>query len=325
MKTRRRKGNLSFPIILITLVLAIAFALSNMLYLTDDFPYLSLSPHEEVMMNDDALTRGVAQPAMPVINTAAGTFVAHFIDVGNADAILLECNGEYALIDAGENNQGNLVKEYLARQGVGELEFAVGTHPHSDHIGGLDIVLDDIPTKTVYLPDSAHTTKTYSDLLSVIEKQEINLVIPQVGDTISLGDAICTVLSPARKYDDMNDDSIVIRVVFGNTSYLFMGDATREAEEDILNSGLDLSSDVLKVGHHGSYTSSSYVFLREVMPMYTVIPCGANNDYGHPHDEVMSRLLDLQKVQGTEIYRSDSNGNIVISSDGDIISVVSEQ
>ena len=285
---------------------------------------------------DDMLPAWMSESAISVLNPdeqsqqetppeVSGTFSAHFINVGNADAILLECNGKFALIDAGENNQGLLVSQYLAKQGVSELEFAIGTHPHSDHIGGLDYVLSEIPTKTVYMPDAPHTTKTYSDLISVIKNEEIELVVPTVGDVFYLDDAVCIVLSPTRDYDDLNDDSIVIRVVFGNTSFLLTGDATRIAEEDMLNSGLVLDSDVLKVGHHGSYTSSSYVFLREVMPKYAVITCGENNNYGHPHKEVISRLDDLQKVHGTQTYRSDINGNIITTSDGDEITVVTQK
>lgn len=254
----------------------------------------------------------------------SGLLSVHFIDVDNADAILVECDGSFALIDAGENNQGALVLGYLSEQSVSELEFAIGTHPHSDHIGGMDMVLSDIYAKRIYMPDAPHTTKTYSDLLSVIESRGIELVVPTVGDVFYLGDASFTVLSPARDYSDLNDDSIVVRIVYGGTSFLLAGDATRLAEADMLDSGLTLSSDILKVGHHGSNTSSSYIFLREVMPRYTVITCGAGNQYGHPHEEVISRLNDLQKVHGTEMFRSDTNGTIVITSDGSEITVSTE-
>lgn len=255
----------------------------------------------------------------------AGSLTAHFIDVGNADAILIECNGEFMLIDAGENNQGGLVTDYLLAQGVDELEYAIGSHPHSDHIGGLDIVLSNIPAKQVLMPDSPHTTKTYSDLLSVIEEKDLDVIVPEVGDVFPLSEATITVLSPARDYEELNDDSIVVRVVFGETSFLLTGDATRVAERDILDSGLTLDSDVLKVGHHGSHSSSSYVFLREVMPEYAVITCGAGNEYKHPHEEVTSRLSDLQKVHGTETYRSDLHGTIIITSDGQTIEVSTEK
>lgn len=245
-----------------------------------------------------------------------GNLSVHFIDVGNADSTLIICDGEAALIDAGENEDGETVVNYLKDQGVTGLKYAVGTHPHSDHIGGLDTVLHDIPTETTLLPEKTHTTKTYQDVLTAINKTGSRLMIPAVGDKLSLGGATLTVLSPDRVWDDLNNNSIVLYLEYGEDSFLFAGDAETAAEDVMLDTGTVPEADVLKVGHHGSSTSTGYRWLWTIMPDYCVIPCGTGNKYGHPHEEVMSRLSDHSKVNGTTVYRSDENGTIVAFSDG---------
>lgn len=245
-----------------------------------------------------------------------GELSVHFIDVGNADSTLIICDGEAALVDAGENENRETVVSYLKGQGVTGLKFAVGTHPHSDHIGGLDTVLYDIPTETTLLPEKEHTTKTYQDVLTAIDKTNSRLMVPKVGDKLSLGGATLTVLSPDRVWDDLNNNSIVLYLEYGEDSFLFAGDAETAAEDVMLDAGIVPEADVLKVGHHGSSTSTGYRWLWTIMPDYCVIPCGAGNKYGHPHEEVMSRLLDHSKVNGTTVYRSDENGTIVAFSDG---------
>lgn len=248
----------------------------------------------------------------------------HFLDVGNADAILVEFDGSFALIDAGGGPTADFVVGYLERHGVKELRYVVATHPHADHIGGMSAVLDRFDVGTLLMPDATHTTRTFERFLNAIERNDVSVVVPGVGDVFYLGYAHMMVLSPAREYVELNDMSIVIRLEYGQTSFLLTGDTTRIAEEDMVSAGLPLRSDVLKVAHHGSHTSSSYLFLREVMPKYAVITVGADNQYGHPHNVVMSRLSDLSRTHGTQVFRSDLHGTIVFASNGLELSVTTE-
>ena len=171
-------------------------------------------------------------------------------------------------------------------------------------------------TETTLLPEKTHTTKTYQDVLTAINKTGSRLMIPAVGDKLSLGGATLTVLSPDRVWDDLNNNSIVLYLEYGEDSFLFAGDAETAAEDVMLDAGIVPEADVLKVGHHGSSTSTGYRWLWTIMPDYCVIPCGTGNKYGHPHEEVMSRLSDHSKVNGTTIYRSDENGTVIAFSDG---------
>ena len=246
-----------------------------------------------------------------------GELEVHFIDVGNADAILIICDGEAGLVDAGENNQGGEVVSYLKEHGVSALDYVVGTHPHSDHIGGLDTVLYSIPTKTVLMPAGNYTTQTYFDVLDAIETTGAESVFPEVGYTFYLGAASVTVLSPDREWEEANDNSIVLLIENGEDSFILTGDAGTGPEGVMLDAGLVPEADVLKVGHHGSNTASGYRWLNAVMPDYCVIPCGEGNEYGHPHEKVMSRLDDLARVKGTITFRSDIDGTIVAYSAGD--------
>lgn len=246
-----------------------------------------------------------------------GNLSVHFLDVGNADAILVICDDEAALIDAGENNQGDLVVEYMAMQGVSQIKYAIGTHPHADHIGGLDTVLLNMPVEMLLMPGRTHTSKTYLDVLDAIDHSGVEFIVPQVGDTFVLGQATLTVLSPDREWEDINNNSIVLHLQNGEDSFIFAADAERDAEIVMLDNGIVAEADVLKIGHHGSDTSSSYIWLNAIMPRWCVITCGAENEYGHPHEAVLSRLDDLKKVHGTKVYRSDLNGTIVAHSSGD--------
>lgn len=237
----------------------------------------------------------------------------HFIDVGQGDSTLIEANGHYMLIDAGEKDQTNTVIDYLKAQGVKSLDYVIGTHPHSDHIGGLEGVIREFDVKNVMLPEKEHTTRIYEKLLDAIADKNLKVTIPKAGENLSLGEASFQIISPGRDYsDNLNNWSIGIRLVFGETSFVLCGDAEKEAEQDMLLSGLTLKADVLKVSHHGSSTSSSPEFINAVSPRYAVISCGKNNDYGHPHKET----LDLLKKQGINVLRTDQLGTIVIESDG---------
>ncbi len=247
------------------------------------------------------------------------TLTIHFIDVGQADCALLECGGEYLLIDGGNRDDGQLVVSYLDQYGVEELSAVVCTHAHEDHVGGLPSVLAVYPTAAVYAPTNTYASKIFDSFLYYTDQQGLEVTIPQPGDTMTLGSAVLTVLGPVKTYPDANNTSIVLKVEFGNTSFLFTGDMETDAENDMLDYWNDDSLfrvDVLKVGHHGSSTSTSYRLLNAAEPTYGVIPVGKDNDYGHPHKEPMSRLKQAEVI----VLRSDELGHIIAQSDGNEVS-----
>lgn len=236
----------------------------------------------------------------------------HFIDVGQGDSILIESDGHFLLIDAGERDKGNIVIDYLTNQGVTQLDYIIGTHPHSDHIGGLSDVIQAIDSDVIMLPGISHTTKTYEKLLTAIEQTNHNITVPSVGEIYSLGDTSFTILGPVSTYNDINNNSISIRLAHGENSFILTGDSEIESETDMAEGKNSLKSTVLKAGHHGSHTASSNLFLDAVSPKYVIISCGKDNDYGHPHKEAVKRIEE----HSATIYRTDEHGNIVITSDG---------
>lgn len=244
-------------------------------------------------------------------------FVVHFIDVGQADCALLEYNGQFVLIDGGYPESGPAVVEYLQEQGVEELALVVATHLHGDHLGGLPTVLSVFPTQRIWCSSRTYYSNTYDQFCYYADQQDVIIENPMIGEKLLLGDVQLQLLGPISKdYVDLNNTSLVIMATYENNKFLFTGDMRWEAEKELVEAGTDLKADVLKVGHHGSYTSSSYLFLREVMPEFAVISCGRNNEYGHPHTEPMSRLRDA----GITIYRTDQMGTIIATSDGESIS-----
>lgn len=251
-------------------------------------------------------------------NTAvSGQLKIHYINVGQADSVLIQQGSQSMLIDAGNNADSDTVKNYISQQGITQLDYVVGTHPHEDHIGGLDYVINSFKIGKIYMPKATSTTKTFQDVVTAIKNKGMTATVPTPGETFKLGEANCTILGPINsKDDDLNTYSIVIKIVFGNNKFMFTGDAQASNEQDMIEKGYDLSADVLKVGHHGSHTSTSQAFLDKVNPAYAVISVGKGNDYGHPHKEVMERL----QAKGIKAYRTDESGNIVCTSDGKNIS-----
>ncbi|WP_320936038.1 ComEC/Rec2 family competence protein [Enterocloster lavalensis] len=237
----------------------------------------------------------------------------HFIDVGQGDSILAESDGRFMLVDAGENDQADTVVSYLEGHGVETLDYVIGTHPHSDHIGGLDKVIDTFDVGKVILPPVEHTTKTFEDVLDAVAGKGLKLTKPRVGDTYTLGNASFTIIAPNEDYgNDLNNWSVGIRLDYGDNRFVMCGDAEALAEADILKNGIDISAEVLKAGHHGSSTSTSEAFLDKVSPSVAVIQCGKDNSYGHPHKETLEKF----KERGIQVYRNDRDGTVVAYCDG---------
>ena len=260
------------------------------------------------------LLTGCGTAAEPTEPTAGGeeTLTVHYIDVGQADCALLECGGEFMLIDGGNVADSSLVVSYLEKQGVEELSLVVSTHAHEDHVGGLPGVLAVYPVGAVWSPTKTYASKCFDDFLYYVNQQGLEITIPKAGDRFSLGDAQIRVLGPVTNYAEPNNTSIVLMVQFGENRFLFTGDMELEAENDMLDAGADVKADVLKVGHHGSETSTGYRFLYAVDPDYGVISVGKGNSYGHPHEAPMSRLEDAEVT----LYRTDELGTVIAVSDG---------
>lgn len=250
-----------------------------------------------------------------VFNETSSNLVVKVLDVGQADSILIENNKEYMLIDAGNNEDGEKLVKYFEQARITNFKYVIGTHPHEDHIGGLDDVINNFKIETIYMPDVITTTKTFVDVLDAMDSNKITYKVPKIGDELMLGDALIKVLYVGNDEKELNNSSIVLKLDFGKNCFIFTGDAEERVEDTIIKSGLDISCDVLKVGHHGSRYSTTNEFLSKVNPKYAVISVGKNNSYNHPEDIIIKRLKD----NDIEIHRTDLEGTIVISSDGENI------
>ena len=258
----------------------------------------------------------------PVSVAADGTCRVHYIDVGQGDCELIECDGKYMLIDAGENGFETDVINYLNSHGVKKLDYVVASHQHSDHIGGLAEVIEEFEVANIIQPNltkaQTPTNSTYYDFVDAISNSDAKLIYSKVGSTYELGSGRFEILGPiTNDAESINNMTVVIRFDYGKNSFLFTGDAEKEEELEILETDADLNCDVLKVGHHGSETSSGERFLDAVTPEICVISCGEDNSYGHPHREVVERLKDYTD----DTYRTDICGDIVVISDGKNLTV----
>ena len=248
-------------------------------------------------------------------------FAIHFIDVGQADATLIICKDKTMLIDGGNAEDSDLIYSYLKKQNITHLDYVVCTHAHEDHVGGLSGALTAATASHVLSPVTSYDSRAFESFVTKAHERGCELEIPKAGDQFSLGDAKVYVLGPVKQYDDTNDTSIVLRIVYGSTSFLFTGDMESGAEKDLIESGAMLRSTVLKVGHHGSTTSTSYQFLKAVAPQYGIISVGQNNQYQHPNEDVLSRLRDADVT----LYRTDMQGDIICTSNGKTVSFFTEK
>lgn len=251
----------------------------------------------------DGITISYGENVIKEITNTSNLKVYYF-DVGQADSILIVNNNKTMLIDAGNNDDGELVVNNIKKLGISKLDYVIGTHPHEDHIGGLDNVIDAFDIGTIYMPKVQTNTKTFEDVLDSVSNKGLTITAPKIGDKFEVGNANCEVMSIGDDSSNLNSTSIVIRMEYNNKSYLFMGDAEKINED----SREWPQTDILKVGHHGSSTSSSQKFLDQVKPKIAVIQLGQGNKYGHPHDEVIKRLENI----GATIYRTDLQKDILI-------------
>ena len=241
------------------------------------------------------------------------TLQVHFINVGQGDSILIQVNNKNLLIDSGPNKSEDKLKKYLKKLNISKFDYIIATHPHEDHIGNMSYIINNFDVLNFYAPKVENSTKAFETMVESLIRKDLKIKVLKANiKSIYLGkNIVVDVFSPfSNSYEDLNNYSPIVKISYGNTSFLFTGDAEELSENEVLNAGFDLKCDVLKIGHHGSSSSTSEKFLKASNPSIAVISVGEDNTYGHPTDTVLSRLKE------TKIYRTDINGNIVITSDG---------
>ena len=265
------------------------------------------------------LTKDIA----PVVTNNTIDLTVHFIDVGQGDCTLLQTRSGNFLIDAGTFDSRYDIVDYIDKLGIKEFEYAIFTHPHEDHIGAAKTLLEKYEFKNVIMPNAVHTTPTFDLTLDAIENEGCNVLEALAGNSYILGNVKIDILAPDTYYDhnDLNNMSVVCKVTYGDVAFLFMGDAEEASEDSIRYHGYDIDADILKVGHHGSSTSSTSQFVCEVSPSVAVISAGKDNDYGHPHRETIQLLNNL----GAETYITFDVGNIIVTTDGNKYDVITEK
>lgn len=242
----------------------------------------------------------------------AGKMEVHYIDVGQGDATLVTCDGHAMLIDAGDYSKGTAIQNYLQKQKIKKLDYLILTHPDSDHIGGAPVIITKFEIGRVFISNYEKDNKTYQKLIQALDNKRLKYTTPETGTQYALGTAKITILAPNDDYDNPNDASVALMLQNGKNKFLFTGDAGEDAEQDILETDIDLSADVYKAGHHGSSTSTSQDFFEAVSPSCAVISCGEDNSYGHPHAETLNTF----RMNGVKVYRTDEDGTIIATSDG---------
>lgn len=308
---KNRSGRIDSLLLTFFLLLASASVLSNSGHTAPNITSIQAAEH----------TASVSQSAKSSSGEQKELLTVTFLDVGQGDAAVLQCGGQTMMIDGGKAKASSYIYSWLKKNQISYLDVMVATHTDADHIGGLSGALNYAKVGTAYCPVTSGTTKTFQSFVRYLKKQGKSITVPEAGDEFSLGGAQVRILGPTDPQAEGNNSSIVLKVTFGDTSFLFTGDAEREEEQELLESGYDLESTVLKVGHHGSDTSTSYLFLRTVNPQYAVISVDADNTYGHPTEAVLSRLRDAD----VKTCRTDLQGNITAVSDGKKVTFQTER
>lgn len=280
-------------------------------------------PSNEVEEDQGLVSPTAALPSEPIAEnetittTITKDLVVNFLNVGQADSQFIELpNGQTMLIDAGNPDDGDDIIRFIKGKGYTKVDFLIATHPHADHIGGMAKVIESLDIKSIYMPKVSNNTKTFEDLLLTIQNKGLKVNTAKAGiSIIDSSNLQINIIAPnSISYDDLNNYSAVIKLIYGNTSFLFMGDAETRSENEITT---DVNADVFKVGHHGSNSSTGQSFLDKVSPKYAVISVGANNDYGHPAQKTLDKLSAADIV----IYRTDKDETIIFTSDGESITV----
>lgn len=306
-KTRKRKLNASTLIAIVLVAIVLAVGIFGCFY-------------EQIMdlfSGGSSGGGGGSDDDSPSISDS-GSVTVHFIDVGQADCAVICTENGNIIIDAGMNASEEEMKAYIDKIGVKSFKYAIFTHPHEDHIGGAEVIMKNYRVENVIIPDLEATTKVYTTMLDSIDKSGANVDIIEAGETFefSVGALKAKILGPVEIDDDPNNASVITKVTYGKTKLLFMGDAEVPSEELLLRKYRmsELDSDIIKLGHHGSDTSSSIDFLRAVSPDVAIISCGVDNKYGHPNAEIIERL----NSQNIDYHRTDKEGSIIctITSDG---------
>lgn len=253
---------------------------------------------------------------------ASDGFEIHFLDVGQGDAAVVLCDGEAMLIDGGPPGCSSLLYAYLSDTlGLRHIDYMIATHPHDDHIGGLAGALNACSVGAVFSPVTSYESDAFASFFKYVERQGLRLTMPVPGQTLALGSATVQFLTPLKEYENVNDASVILRVTYGQTSFVFAGDAESAAERDLVEAGNAQPATLLKVGHHGGATSTSQLFLEAILPQYAVISVGAENTYGHPAEETLARLADI----GATIYRTDLCGHILCRSNGQSLTFATQK
>lgn len=301
---------------LITLLVIFSLIFCGIIELGERFPGLGIPSWDELF---------IASDLAPPTTSPEGTIEIHVLDVGNADCILVRQGETTMLIDAGEKGDSDEILEYFRYHGIKKLDVIVATHAHADHVGSMAKIIRTLPVGQMvlaYMPEKhTPTSATYISMLEALDEHEVPVVEAEPGLGFTLGSAYVQVLAPIEEDADANAMSVVTYLTFGEKHFLFMGDAEKDVEKQILKAGYPIKADAIKVGHHGSKTASTVDFLRRVDPDYAIVTCGEKNSYGHPHPEALGRLAN----QDVEIYRSDLHGNLLFTSDGETITVLDEE
>lgn len=314
-------------IVLLTFMLLTSFIGCSTGDINNDFPSsdpnAGLAPSTDSIMPEDEFSDIIKESSeipggMPEEEKNLKPLEVHFLDVGQADCILIKTPRQKAiLIDSGKNSDEDDVVFYIKSQGIDTIDAVVGTHPHEDHIGGLDAVISSFNIGKIYMPQVSHSTQTFEDVLNAIKNKGLKVTNAFAGTIIDVDTTLkIEMLAPnSQTYEDINNYSAVVKLTYNNISFLFTGDAESVLEQEMISKGYDLKANVLKVGHHGSATSTIAQFLKKVSPEYAVISVGKDNSYGHPDNLILNRL----KTFGVEVFRTDESGTVIAISDGETI------